>query len=284
MPRRLRYDPDRDYYDLLQVAPGATAAEIKRAFHRCAKDCHPDRHPDRTAWATARFQAINEAYDVLNDPDSRRDYDRLRWPHTRYERTSTRTSRPQGERVSQQRTPSYADFAKRSAPMPDQPEFARGNPFQAVWDLVRGPFGGLYVIALAIMVVMPISSLMISDWTGRQIAELTLTPASVCASPAAQIASPAAGAAVDAPFVVTGTADGAYRVLLGYGGTTPDSESFSGDPVVVGSGSVPVADDMLAAVTLPTAAAGWYRLTLEVQPDGAAGALTCDRWVFFPGE
>ena len=84
MPR-LHYDPANDYYALLGLTPRATPAQVQRAFHRLAKEVHPDRNPEDQGRATARFQALNEAYHVLDDPDLRREYDRLRWPHLRFE-------------------------------------------------------------------------------------------------------------------------------------------------------------------------------------------------------
>jgi molecular chaperone DnaJ len=64
------------YYEVLGVARGANDAEIKTAFRRLAKECHPDRHGgDETA--EARFKVVNEAYEVLKDPQRRAAYDRF---------------------------------------------------------------------------------------------------------------------------------------------------------------------------------------------------------------
>jgi molecular chaperone DnaJ len=67
---------DQDYYDLLGVPRGADEASIKAAYRRLAKECHPDRH-NGCANQEARFKAINEAYDVLKDPQKRAAYDRF---------------------------------------------------------------------------------------------------------------------------------------------------------------------------------------------------------------
>src|SRR6478752_1554932 len=64
------------YYELLGVQKGADDAAIKAAYRRCAKECHPDRHNGCTD-QEARFKAINEAYDVLKDPQKRAAYDRF---------------------------------------------------------------------------------------------------------------------------------------------------------------------------------------------------------------
>jgi molecular chaperone DnaJ len=64
-----------DYYDTLGVPRTAGADEIKRAFRRLAMEYHPDRN--QKPGAEARFKAINEAYEVLSDPDKRAAYDRF---------------------------------------------------------------------------------------------------------------------------------------------------------------------------------------------------------------
>ena len=60
----------KDYYAILGVQRSASEDEIKKAFRKLAMQHHPDRGGDQ-----ARFQDINEAYNVLSDAEKRRDYD-----------------------------------------------------------------------------------------------------------------------------------------------------------------------------------------------------------------
>ena len=66
----------RDYYEVLGVDKNATDEDIKRAYRRKAKECHPDLHPDDKE-AEARFKELNEANEVLSDPDKRARYDQF---------------------------------------------------------------------------------------------------------------------------------------------------------------------------------------------------------------
>ena len=66
----------RDYYEVLGVGKTATDAEIKSAYRKKAKECHPDLHPDDKQ-AEERFKELNEANEVLSDPDKRAKYDQF---------------------------------------------------------------------------------------------------------------------------------------------------------------------------------------------------------------
>src|SRR5689334_19296715 len=63
-----------DYYKTLCVERKATAEEIKKAYRKLARRYHPDRNPDDKD-AESRFKEISQAYDVLGDPEKRKQYD-----------------------------------------------------------------------------------------------------------------------------------------------------------------------------------------------------------------
>lgn len=70
----------KDYYTILGVPRDASEADIKKAFHNLARQYHPDVAKDKRG-AEEKFKEINEAYEVLGDPEKRRRYDELgsRW-------------------------------------------------------------------------------------------------------------------------------------------------------------------------------------------------------------
>lgn len=66
----------KDYYEILGVSKTATPEEIKKAYRKLARKYHPDLNPDDEQ-AEARFKEINEAHEVLSDPEKRQKYDQF---------------------------------------------------------------------------------------------------------------------------------------------------------------------------------------------------------------
>lgn len=67
----------RDYYEVIGVNKNATADELKAEYRKKAKKYHPDLNPDNREQAEAKFKELNEAYEVLSDPEKRRKYDQF---------------------------------------------------------------------------------------------------------------------------------------------------------------------------------------------------------------
>jgi curved DNA-binding protein len=97
----------KDYYHILGVNRNATADEIRKAYRKLAARYHPDRNPDNSA-AAEKFKEINEANEVLSDPEKRKKYDRFgqNWKHY--------------QQAGEQQTEDFnwQDFARRGSEQP----------------------------------------------------------------------------------------------------------------------------------------------------------------------
>ena len=65
----------RDYYDILEIGRDASEEDVRKAFRKKALEFHPDRNKDPDA--PEKFKEVNEAYQVLTDPERRQRYDRF---------------------------------------------------------------------------------------------------------------------------------------------------------------------------------------------------------------
>lgn len=66
----------RDYYEVLGLQKGASEDDIKKAFKKKAREYHPDLHPDDPS-CVEKMQEVNEAYEVLSDPEKKQRYDQF---------------------------------------------------------------------------------------------------------------------------------------------------------------------------------------------------------------
>jgi len=117
----------KDYYETLGVEKTATEAEIKKAFRSLARKHHPDvvKERDKKS-AEAKFKEINEAYEVLSDPEKRKKYDTL---GADWERGG-----------AQQAPPNWQDFAQQGGGRPGGAEFHFGGT--GFSDFFETFFGG----------------------------------------------------------------------------------------------------------------------------------------------
>ena len=71
----------KNHYEVLEVAPDASAGQIKKAYRKLARKYHPDLNPKRPRTSEDRFKRLQHAYDILSDPISRQQYDEgLKYP------------------------------------------------------------------------------------------------------------------------------------------------------------------------------------------------------------
>src|ERR1035437_6452724 len=92
-----------DYYKILELNKNASDSDIKKAFRKLARKYHPDLNP-KDASAKKKFQEINEANEVLGDPEKRKQYDKYGkdWKHAK-----------EFERAGGQRQQQYGGFSGR---------------------------------------------------------------------------------------------------------------------------------------------------------------------------
>lgn len=102
----------KDYYQILGVSKNATEKEIKQAYRKLARKHHPDLNPNNKA-AAEKFKEINEANDVLSDPQKRRKYDTLgaNWQqYEQYQRAGSQGPFQWGGQGGQYRTVTPDEF------------------------------------------------------------------------------------------------------------------------------------------------------------------------------
>ena len=305
MPGRLRYDPHHDYYVLLGVSATASTGEIRRAYHRRAKELHPDRNPSQPERAKEAFQMINEAYEVLGDPDRRRQYDRLRWPYV-----SQPAARPPTARQDFYSTPtggSRPQHWPRHAPRSQTPPFGSPWPWGGLLALLRGPFGSLYLVLVATCLMLPVSYLTIQEMTRRVITSVTPTapptaavqivplperptptfPPPDCTDPAMTITDPLEGQEVPPVFTITGSASPSdfweYRVELAYLGDQADPADARRTWTLLGAPSREVVTDgpLVEQVNLNFLEPGYYLIRLSVQQTDGGFLPPCERLVVY---
>ena len=106
----------KDYYWILDVPSGATPLQIRRAYLKLARKYHPDLNPENRL-AEEKFKELQEAYQVLSDPDKRRQYD------------------------GQNRSPAGSSERRRPRPASRKPERPAAPAKQGFGDFIQSIFG-----------------------------------------------------------------------------------------------------------------------------------------------
>lgn len=88
-----------DYYKILEIDKNASPEDVKKAYRKLARKYHPDLNPNDKG-AESKFKQVNEANEVLSDPEKRKKYDQYGkdWKHAEeFEKAGQRQSRPRGQ-------------------------------------------------------------------------------------------------------------------------------------------------------------------------------------------
>lgn len=120
----------QDFYTLLGVPDSASAAEIKKAYRKLAKQYHPDANPNNPQ-ALERFKAISEAHSVLSDPAKKAKYDQMRKLGA-FTGFGERGAGGTGPRPGASRQQQAADFD-----MNDLSSFGLGDIFSSIFGRAR---------------------------------------------------------------------------------------------------------------------------------------------------
>jgi curved DNA-binding protein len=128
----------KDYYKILGVEKTASSEQIKKAYRKLARQYHPDVNPN-DATAEQKFKEVNEANEVLSDPEKRQKYDQFGADYQRYQQAgTTSTGRGAGSFDWSQYTQGSEanDFGGGSSP------FGEGTNFSDFFSSLFGSMGG----------------------------------------------------------------------------------------------------------------------------------------------
>jgi len=133
----------KDYYETLRVSRDADQKEIRRAFRRLARQYHPDVNPGDPE-AEERFKEINEAYEVLSDPEKRAKYHQLGREWSRWQQAG---GRPRDFDWGQWASGAPGEGGQRVHVRYGTPEdledlFGEGSPFSDFFSQIFGGMGG----------------------------------------------------------------------------------------------------------------------------------------------
>jgi curved DNA-binding protein CbpA len=148
------------YYDLLGVYPSASEIDIRRAYRELSKKYHPDTTTLNPATATAKFQALNEAYATISHPDRRSAYD-LKIGYSRLFVVQNPSSFGGNAIPTQQRSP-----ANGVDPVPNRPRY------RSYHGPTERPLSGGEIFALFMLISTFLGCLLLAVWLGIARGEL----------------------------------------------------------------------------------------------------------------
>ena len=122
----------KDYYKTLGVEKNASTDEIKKSYRKLARKYHPDVNPGDKA-AEAKFKEINEANEVLTDPDKRAKYDRLGASWNSYQSGGAASGFDWGQWVSGYDSGTYVDLNDFLRGMGGQTDTGFSDFFEAIF-------------------------------------------------------------------------------------------------------------------------------------------------------
>jgi len=165
----------KDYYETLGVPRDASSADIKKAFRKLARVHHPDVAKDKKT-AEAKFKEINEANEVLSDPEKRKKYDDLgaHWDSPHHGQRQSRQEKPQdfGQEFNFGGT-GFSDFFEQHFSGGSRygfPEGARGPSSAAARERRGSDIEGDILVSLDEVMhgaVRPVSLQMANDRSGK---------------------------------------------------------------------------------------------------------------------
>ncbi len=126
----------KDYYAILGVPRTADAKAVRSAYRALARKYHPDAHPANPRAAEARFKEVNEAYEVLSDPEKRARYDQL---GSNWEQTQAWAGAAGGPGPASRQGPTHY-HSVRAEDLEDM--FGTTHPFSDFFEAFFGGAGG----------------------------------------------------------------------------------------------------------------------------------------------
>ncbi len=131
----------KDYYAALGVAPDSDENAIKQAYRKLARQYHPDVKPGDKG-GEERFKEINEANQVLSDPERRKKYDDLRWQYQQWSERGGRGDFDWGRWRAEPGEPGQGVYSHNVSPEDLEDLFGGGSPFSDFFGSIFGQAGG----------------------------------------------------------------------------------------------------------------------------------------------